>query len=135
MVLDREVVRMSSPAADPSPSSPIQRFELVVVLLAGLFSSLWCVTAARESSATFDEPTYLQEGLTRWRSGSLAGLLKLGTMPLPVDVQTLPLYLWERWHDRPINLDTDFERVLPWARACTLVFWWLLLVYVWLIAR
>ncbi len=126
---------MSSSVAGPSPSSPIRRFEWCCLLLAALLSSAWCVTAGRELSATFDEPTYLQEGLARWRTGSMAGLLKLGTMPLPVDVQTLPLFAWERWHGTPINLDTDFDRVLPWARACSLLFWWLLLIYVWLSAR
>ncbi|MBI1916377.1 MAG: glycosyltransferase family 39 protein [Planctomycetes bacterium] len=98
-------------------------------------SSLWCVTSARRLGATFDEPVYLTEGLQRWRSGSTAGLMKLGTMPLPVDVQTLPLYLWERWHGTPIDPVADFHKVLPWARAATLLFWWLLLVHAWLAAR
>lgn len=126
---------MSLQAAAPSPSSPIRRFEIIFLLCAGLVSSVWCVTAARRLSATFDEPTYLQEGLTRWRSGSMAGMMRLGTMPLPVDVQTLPLYLWERWQGTPINLDTHFDQALAWARGFNLVFWWLLLVYVWLSAR
>src|SRR5262249_36942477 len=70
-----------------------------------------------------------------WRSGSPAGLMKLGTMPLPVDVQTLPLYLWERWRGTPIEPVAELPSVLPYARAGTLVFWWLLLVHVGLAAR
>ena len=101
----------------------------------GVASSAWCLSAAGQLSATFDEPVYLSLGLQRWRSGSTAGLMKLGTMPLPVDVQTLPLYLWERWHGTPIDLVADFHKVLPWARAATLLFWWLLLVHAWLAGR
>src|SRR5260370_11837934 len=55
-------------------------------------------------------------------------------MPLPVDVCTLPLYVAERWSGRPITSDIQFERLLPWARAANLVFWWLLLLYAWRIA-
>ena len=84
--------------------------------------------------ATYDEPIYIANGLQRWRSGSLAPLMKLGTMPLPVDVQTLPLYVWERWRNRPIDPKTELHQVLPYARAATLVFWWLLLGHVWLLA-
>src|SRR5690349_20346363 len=64
-------------------------------------SSVWCQTAARELSTTFDEPVYVAQGLERWRTGSHHGLLRLGPMPLPVDVEPLPLYLWERWRGVP----------------------------------
>src|SRR5437016_1651421 len=76
-------------------------FDLVWLLAWGLGSSLWCVTADQQLSATFDEPVYVNKGLERWRSGSTAGLMRMGTMPLPVDVQTLPLYLAECWHGAP----------------------------------
>ena len=99
-----------------------------------LLSALWCVTSARQIGATFDEPVYVTEGLQRWRSGSAAGLMKLGTMPLPVDAQTLPLYLWEQWRGRPIDPVGELHRVLPFARAATLLFWGLLLYHVWLAA-
>ncbi|HJT78353.1 MAG TPA: hypothetical protein VJ739_14210, partial [Gemmataceae bacterium] len=105
------------------------------LVVLGLVSSAWCVTAAGRLSATFDEPIYLTRGLERWRTGSHAGLLHLGTMPLPPDVQTLPLYLAERWRGRPFDVETDFERLLPWARAGTLAFWWLLLLHAWLAGR
>jgi len=101
----------------------------------GVASSAWCVTAADHIGATFDEPLYVQHGLERWRSGSMARLMKLGTMPLPVDVQTLPLYLWERWRGTPIDPQHELHLVLPYARAATLFFWWLLLVHVGLAAR
>lgn len=98
-------------------------------LVCGVVSSIWCLTAAGRLGATFDEPIYLSRGLEHWRTGSYHPLLQLGTMPLPVDVETLPLYLWERWRGVPFDSVTDFERLLPVARAMALVFWWLLLGY------
>jgi hypothetical protein len=98
-------------------------------------SSAWCVTGAAKLGATFDEPVYVVRGLEHWRTGSHSGLLRLGTMPLPVDVDTLPLYLWERWHGTQIDPARDWEEVIPWARAGTLVFWWLLLGYGWKAGR
>jgi hypothetical protein len=104
-------------------------------LALGAASSAWCVTAARELGATFDEPVYVAQGLEFWRTGSHAGLMKLGTMPLAVDLDTLPLYLWEQWHGVTIDPEKDLDRFLPWARAGTLVFWWLLLFYARLAGR
>jgi hypothetical protein len=98
-------------------------------VVCALASSLWCVSAAARWSATFDEPLYVAAGLDAWRSGSHAPLLRWGTMPLPADVQMLPLYLAERWRGEPFDPVTDLERLLPWARAMNLVFWWLLLGY------
>jgi hypothetical protein len=98
-------------------------------------SSVWCWTAARQLGATFDEPIYVARGLEVWRTGSHQGLMQLGTMPLPVDVDTLPLYLWERWHGTRLDPVEDLERILPWARAGTLLFWWLLLFYARLAGR
>jgi hypothetical protein len=100
-----------------------------------LASSAWCLSAAQQLSATFDEPLYIERGLERWRSGSHAGLMKLGTMPLAIDWDTLPLYVYERWTATPIDPVRDLSRALPWARAAALAFWWLLLVYGWLAGR
>ncbi len=97
----------------------------------GVASSIWCVTAAGQLGATFDEPFYVAGGLEHWRTGSHNSLLKKGTMPLPIDVFTLPLALRERWSGVPFDPTLDLERLLPWARAGTLVFWWLLLLYAW----
>lgn len=98
-------------------------------------SSAWCVSAASQLSATFDEPLYITTGLQGWRTGSHAGLLRYGTMPLAIDVQTLPLFAYESWRGRPFDMQTDFGLLLPWARAITLLFWWTLLVYGWLVGR
>jgi 4-amino-4-deoxy-L-arabinose transferase-like glycosyltransferase len=111
------------------------KIDVVWLLAWGVLSSVWCVTAAGKLSATFDEPIYIARGLDHWRTGSHAGLLHLGTMPLPPDVQTLPLYLWERWQGVRFDPVADFGRLLPWARAGTLVFWWLLLAHAWLAGR
>ncbi len=77
----------------------------------------WCLSASQELSATFDEPTYLAEGLNRWHTGSYSGFMRLGTMPLPVDVATLPLYAWERWNHVRLDPAADFEWMLKIARA------------------
>lgn len=105
---------------------------LAVCILA---SSAWCVSAASQLSATFDEPLYMARGLECWRTGSHSGLIRLGTMPLPIDVETLPVYLWERWRAAPFDPAADLGQILPVARAGALVFWWLLLIYGWLTAR
>ncbi len=104
-------------------------------LVCGVASSAWCLTAAVQIGPTFDEPLYIARGLEGWRDGSHGGLLRLGTMPLPIDLETLPLYLWERWHGVPLDPVADLDRVLPWARAGVLVFWWLLLFYALLAGR
>jgi hypothetical protein len=94
-----------------------------------LASSAWCLTAAATLGPTFDEPTYFERGLNVWRTRSHYGLLQLGTMPLPVDVQTLPLYLWEVSQGTEINTVNDLHDFLFWMRTGNLVFWWLLLWY------
>ena len=104
-------------------------------LACALASSLWCVTAASQLSATFDEPIYIVRGLDAWRSGSHGGLMKLGTMPLPIDIATLPLFIAERWRDAPFDASSELVKLLPWARAATLLFWWLLLFYAWRAGR
>jgi hypothetical protein len=104
-------------------------FDWLWLLAWGTASSIWCLTAAHQLGATFDEPFYVSEGLEFWRTGSHSELLRLGTMPLPVDVETLPLSVWERWRGEWFDADADLARLLPVARAGTLVFWWLLLFY------
>lgn len=98
-------------------------------VLWALLSAAWCVSAGVELSATFDEPLYIARGLDRWRSGSLEGLLRLGTMPLPIEVQTLPLALAERWRGAPFDVSRELDHLLPWARAMNLGFWFVLLAY------
>ena len=120
---------------DDNPTAPSSCRIVLWVVACALLSSVWCVTSARRLGATFDEPIYVTRGLERWRTGSTTGLMKLGTMPLPVDVQTLPLYLWEKWRGRPIDPETELHAVLPFARAATLLFWWLLLLHAYLAAR
>lgn len=118
------------------PPADSTRMRDTLWLLAAIgFSSIWCLTAGQRLGATFDEPIYLQRGLEGWRDGSHRGLLKLGTMPLPADVQTLPLYLIERVRGTPWNLNENFGGALTVARAMTLPFWWLLLFYGWRIGR
>jgi hypothetical protein len=56
-------------------------------------------------------------------------------MPLPIDVQTLPLFVWESVTGNRIDSVNDLEAVLVWMRAGNLVFWWLLLWYARLTGR
>lgn len=110
-------------------------WDVLWLLLWGVASTTWCITASARLSATFDEPTYVRLGLESWRTGTSRRLLDLGTMPLPVHAQTLPLYIWERARGTPFDVDQDFDRMLHIARVAALPFWWLLLVYGYLIGR
>jgi hypothetical protein len=99
------------------------------LLTFGLASSVWCISSAAQIGATFDEPLYVKAGLVNWRTGSNKLLMRAGTMPLPVDVQTLPVYLWERHRGVEFDPVLELHTVLPVCRAANLVFWWLLLAY------
>jgi len=90
-------------------------------------SSLLCLDSARHLGATFDEPFYIQKGLDYWRTGNLRDLMRAGTMPLPVQIQTLPLSIWESLHGERFDSIGELDRLLPIARAANLPFWWLLL--------
>jgi hypothetical protein len=105
------------------------------LVCAGL-STWWCVSAAAELGATFDEPIDLNNGLEFWRTGSHYPLLKMGAMPLPMDLASLPAYLWERSTGERV----DFRQGAPYtalfaARVALLPFWWLLLIYARLVGR
>jgi hypothetical protein len=100
-------------------------------LACALLSSAWCVTASCQLSATFDEPIYLKRGLRFWHTGSHGEILRGGTMPLPIDLCTLPLRVLEHLRGSPIDLDTEMPDALLMARLVTLGFWWLLLWYAW----
>lgn len=112
-----------------------RRVDACWLVVCGVLSSLWCLTASSQLSATWDEPTYLSHGLHRWRMNSVRPLVDHGTMPLPVDAATLPLYLYERWRGTPFDAEADLRKLLPWARCGTLVFWWVLLIYGGLLGR
>src|SRR2546421_13077707 len=99
--------------------------DVVWLLCFGVASTVWCLSAAGTLGPTFDEPTYIRCGLEHWHTGSYKQLMRLGAMPLAVDVQTLPLYLLERWRGASV----PFPEALRWARAGTLLFWWLLFIY------
>ncbi|MEO5720377.1 MAG: hypothetical protein ABIR71_02775 [Chthoniobacterales bacterium] len=123
---------------NPAARVPLRQETLIDfawLLLVGAASTWWCLAAAHALSATFDEPTYLREGLLHWRTGSSGELMKLGTMPLALDLQTLPLFLWEKWHRVTLDPLREIAWTLPAARAMTLVFWWVLLVYAWRAGR
>lgn len=103
--------------------------DLLWLLAFGLASTAWCLTASMREGVTFDEPFYIKAGLESWRTGSNRLLMRAGTMTLPVDVQTLPVYLWEQFAGEKYHTEEDLPAVLPIARAANLAFWHLLLVY------
>jgi hypothetical protein len=98
-------------------------------------SAWWCVSGACEVGPTFDEPIYIEKGVERIHTGRIGGLMKLGTMPLPVDVQMLPVRVWEWWRGEAFDGVADLQEILPVARAANLLFWGVLLLYVMLAAR
>jgi hypothetical protein len=118
----------------PVPDRPAW-LDWLWLALCVVLSSLWCLTAGRQLGATYDEPIYVHRGLEAWRTGSYWSLMREGTMPLPLDLQTLPLYIAERVRSTPFDPSVELHRLLPWARAMTLAFWWLLLGYAWRAAR
>lgn len=104
-------------------------------LLWALASTSACLATAWTIGATWDEPLHIVESMEGWRSGSYQRLIRLGTMPLPLDVYTLPIYLWERWRGVPFDLTTEVDTLMPWFRVGALVFWWIALIYARLIGR
>src|SRR5262249_40258567 len=107
----------------------MRRWDVLWLIAVGGLSSAWCLTPAPPLGPTFDEPQPLNAGLASWRTGSNKILMAAGCMPLPVDVQTLPIYVWEQYRGVPFDQGADMGTILPVARATNLVFWWLLLVY------
>jgi hypothetical protein len=95
------------------------------LLAFGVASSVWCLSAAQTLGVTFDEPLYLAGGLEFWRTGSHHTLLRYGSMPLPMDVCALPVYVGERLE---LGSSTGPAAFFV-ARSGTLLFWWLLLFY------
>jgi hypothetical protein len=98
-------------------------------------SACWCVLGAGEIGPTFDEPIYIEKGVERIHTGKIGGLMKLGTMPLPVDVQMFPVRVFEWWRGQAFDGVADLQELLPLARAANLLFWGVLLLYVMLAAR
>jgi hypothetical protein len=107
-------------------------WDAVWLLSLGLASSIWCASAAVKLGATYDELPDVANALDFWRTGSHHKLLRLGAMPLPMDVCALPLHIWERWRGETLDLEhCDQTLALWWARMGTMPFWWLLLFYGW----
>ena len=100
---------------------------ILSVLLVAL-TSLWIVKSSSQLSATFDEPVYLKCGLDCWANNTHKPLMRLGTMPLPVDVATLPIHIWYSWTGKAPDWEADFGWMLAVARTTALIFWWNLLL-------
>ncbi len=93
-------------------------------------SSIFVAETSSQLSATFDETFYLKSGMTFWRDRTNAELMRAGTMPLPMHVQSLPVYLWEQFREKPFDTTEDYGQILSVMRSTNLLFWWLMLVYV-----
>ena len=84
-------------------------------------TTLWISASSLSLSATFDEPVYLKCGLDCWANHTHKPLMRLGTMPLPVDLETLPLNLWYWWHQTTPDFNNDFGWMLTVARTTALL--------------
>src|SRR5262249_27423256 len=111
------------------PGGQTRWWSFVWVLVFGTLGSVWCVAAGARLGPTYDEPFHLEEGLRFWHTGSLKPLLDKGAMPLPMVVFSAPVRAWEVLRGRPAQFPADLDEALRLARAATLLFWWLLLVY------
>ncbi len=89
---------------------------------------MWILISSSQLSASFDEPVYLKCGLDCWANHTHKPLMRLGTMPLPVDVATLPIHLWYSWSGKAPDWEVDFGWMLAVARTTSLIFWWNLLL-------
>ncbi len=127
---------MNTPSTEVATerAKPWWLLDVAWIVVCGVLSSIGCVTTASQIGATFDEPFYLESGLEHWRTGSSGSLLRKGTMPLPVDVETLPVRIWEIARGNNFTSE-ELHTYLPVARAGNLAFWWILLVYGFLIAK
>jgi hypothetical protein len=134
-MVQRSIASQVAPKADsdtilkhPSRKQLLPRYAVIAALF--IISSAWCVTAARRLGATYDEPLYLQTGLSFWHGGDGNDVLLLrGTMPLPADLDGFFLRVHELVRGKAWNPQADIAQMLPAARAATLVFWLILLVY------
>jgi len=112
-----------------------QAIPRILALATALITTLWITGSSRRLSATFDEPVYLRCGLDCWANQTHKPLMRLGTMPLPVDVETFPLHLWHWWHQTTPDWESDFGWMLTVARTTALLFWWNLLWQCWRLGR
>lgn len=99
--------------------------EILLVLLVMSFASAYCIATGSATGMTWDEWYYTQAGLDGWRDGEIYRLMVTGTMPLAIDVQTLPLYWLERYSGE--RWPNDPSVLLRPARAASLVFVWIML--------
>ena len=103
----------------------MRRLDVAWLLVWAALSSAWCLTAApRTERRRSTSRTTCAPGVTSWRTGSNRDFMRAGTMPLPLDVEYLPIYWWERARGREFDVETaaDFHAILPYARAMSLPF-------------
>jgi hypothetical protein len=114
------------------------------LLVLGAWSAVVCVTASPHLGITYDEPFYLDAGMDSWRGWwrtdgqtpvfAHETTCACGVMPLPPDVATLPLAVYEMRTGEKLDSDGKIARIL-WARAMTLGWLWLLVVSAWRLGR
>jgi len=107
--------------------------EIAWFLIAALVSAVSCLNAGHRLGPVYDEVFYFDVGLRCWEEGNHRPLADLGTMPLPVDVQTLPLAVAKFGFG--VDPRADLIGYLPNCRMMALLCWWWLLGASYLAAR
>src|ERR1700737_2559720 len=109
---------------DPSQRSP--RWCVPAVALAALLGLGLLLDSLHQSSATYDEVTYLEVAATWWRTGDQSGISWMGSPLVFWKLQQVPV-LWaldhlghRDWVDDPIRHQAD---LLPLVRAASLWVW------------
>jgi len=113
----------SAPVVADTPSGQPGRRDLWIDLLwlavLAVWCTSWCVTSAARTGATYDEPFYLEAGISNWRHGKTEGTSTNGVMFLPVNVATLPLHIHEKQSGETVSTP-ELITHLPRARLMTL---------------
>ncbi|MCI0704005.1 MAG: hypothetical protein L0241_23345 [Planctomycetia bacterium] len=122
----------------PPPATPtLERWwvDLLWLALLAAWSAAWCLTASPRIGATYDEPRYLEVGLEDWREWYCWRSTSEGIMPLPPEMCTIPLRIYEKRTGTLLFTEEEMVTKLHGARAVTLGWLLLLIISAWRLGR
>ncbi len=108
---------------------------VIWVTSCGIFATIYIVTAAPHLGSTFDEPLYVEEEVGISTGKSMGNLLHVGTMPLPMHIQSTALKIHRLFTGKQLNIETNYEEILRISRLGNLPFLWLLLIFSFRLAK